>query len=151
MRDMRSLVLVAVPDAVEAVMYEAVLQTHGFEVIAVVDGFEAADVVFERRPDVVVVDHSLEGLDGAALCALIKGRAATDAIPVVMLTSAAEGDARADLAHAAVDVVLRHPCPPELLAIEVKRLAPPLRPPRPRLSGTRRRTDDQRTPTGHSA
>ena len=54
---------------------------------------EAADAqaalrrIDAARPDAIVLDVSMPGLDGAALCARLKGARATRDIPVVLLSS----------------------------------------------------------------
>jgi DNA-binding NarL/FixJ family response regulator len=57
----------------------------GIEVVAAIgDGSEAVDVVREQRPDVVVMDYRLPGLDGVQATAAV--RAAAPDVAVVVLT-----------------------------------------------------------------
>jgi DNA-binding NarL/FixJ family response regulator len=57
----------------------------GIEVVAAIgDGSEAVDVVREQRPDVVVMDYRLPGLDGVQATAAV--RAAVPDVAVVVLT-----------------------------------------------------------------
>jgi response regulator RpfG family c-di-GMP phosphodiesterase len=85
------------------------------------DTTQAAESIARRRPDAVVLDIALPGVDGLAYCATLKEDAATRDIPVVLLTGAdaTEGAGRA----AGADAYLRKPFRPlELLSI-VERLA----------------------------
>jgi two-component system response regulator DesR len=57
----------------------------GLDVVASIgDGSEAVDVVREHRPDVVVMDYRLPGLDGVQATAAV--RAAVPDVAVVVLT-----------------------------------------------------------------
>ena len=86
------------------------------------DAATAQQRVAAARPDAIVLDVSMPGLDGVGLCARLKGSRATREIPVVLLT----GSDRADEATAqevGADALLLKPFSPlELLAV-VERLA----------------------------
>jgi response regulator RpfG family c-di-GMP phosphodiesterase len=82
----------------------------------------AAAAIAVRRPDVIVLDVSMPGMDGIAFCAKLKGDAATREIPVVVLSGSDGGSAEAAV-EAGAEVYLRKPFSPlELLAV-VERLA----------------------------
>jgi response regulator RpfG family c-di-GMP phosphodiesterase len=82
----------------------------------------AASGIERRRPDAIVLDVQMPGLDGLAFCRRLKRDPRTRSIPVVLLSGSESGtDAAARAAGA--DAFLRKPFSPlELLAI-VERLA----------------------------
>ena len=106
--------------------FRALLRTT-FEAVDVeVDEAEGAEDAQRRiaaaRPDAIVLDVSMPGLDGVSLCARLKSARATRQIPVVLLTGS-------DLANVATaqevgaDALLLKPFSPlELLAV-VERVA----------------------------
>ena len=103
------------------------------------DAAEAAERIADRRPDVIVLDVGLPGLDGLAFCRLLKDEQATADIRVVLLTGRDGVDEAASRAGA--DALLPKPFRPlELLAV-VERLASGHAGPSLRVS--RRRSDDQ--------
>ncbi|MFW5691727.1 MAG: pyridoxal-phosphate dependent enzyme [Chloroflexota bacterium] len=51
------------------------------------DGFEALKVIADRKPDLVVVDLTMPGLDGFALLEKLKADPATATIPAVVVTA----------------------------------------------------------------
>ena len=104
----------------------ALLRTTFEAVDVAVD--EAADAAAAQqriavaRPDAIVLDVSMPGLDGAALCARLKGARATRDIPVVLLTGSDQAD-EATAKEVGADALLLKPFSPlELLAV-VERLA----------------------------
>ncbi len=60
-----------------------VLSSNGYEVLQANSGQEALRIIFERRPDLVLLDVMMPGIDGWQTCSCI--REITD-IPVIMLT-----------------------------------------------------------------
>jgi DNA-binding response OmpR family regulator len=83
------------------------LETEGYRVLTALDGKAAESVTEVDRPDLIVTDWMMPGVDGVALCRWLKADSATAAIPVVML-SAAEPP-RPD--EPLWDVLLRKPTP----------------------------------------
>jgi response regulator RpfG family c-di-GMP phosphodiesterase len=86
------------------------------------DAREARRRIDESRPDAIVLDVSMPGQNGVALCAVLKGSPATSDIPIVLLTGS-------DLANETIaeevgaDAFMLKPFSPlELLAV-VERLA----------------------------
>jgi CheY-like chemotaxis protein len=63
----------------------------GWEVLAAEDGRAGADLAEAERPDAILLDVVMEGLDGPATLALLREREATRDIPVLYLTAKAEG------------------------------------------------------------
>jgi DNA-binding response OmpR family regulator len=82
----RTVLVVEDEDAIaEAV--RARLASEGYDVVVASDGTEALRVHAERRPDLVVLDLMLPGMDGLEVCARIQRDGWT---PVLMLTAKAE-------------------------------------------------------------
>jgi len=81
---MRILVVDDAPDVVESVRLGFTLQWRDVEVLGAGTGEEALDVVEQARPDIVLLDVGLPGLDGFGVLREI--RLFSD-VPVVMLTA----------------------------------------------------------------
>lgn len=60
----------------------------GLNVALAADGIEALRIVDANRPDVIVLDVNLPGMDGYQLCKRLKRDQNTAHIPIIMLTSA---------------------------------------------------------------
>jgi CheY-like chemotaxis protein len=89
--DSPAIVLVAEDDPVVLDLLVAVLREElGVRALGVRDGREALRLVEDGGVDLVVVDVTMSGLDGAGLAARMRARPETRAIPIVA-TSAAPG------------------------------------------------------------
>lgn len=82
------LVLVVDDEAGNRELVTRLLTRHGFVVHTAADGEKALDYVAEadRLPDLVLLDVMMPGLDGFAVCRMLKQRPLTRLIPVVLLT-----------------------------------------------------------------
>ena len=85
-----------------------VLQPH-CDVVAVSDGVAALAAVRKRRPDLVLTDVMMPGLDGFGLVAALRADARTRSIPVVMLSARAGEEARIEGLQAGADDYLVKP------------------------------------------
>jgi DNA-binding response OmpR family regulator len=84
MRSMKGRVLVVDDDAALAEMLGIVLRGEGFEPTFVGDGDRAMDVFRDTKPDLVLLDLMLPGMDGIDVCRQIR---AESGVPIVMLTA----------------------------------------------------------------
>ena len=76
------------PDIVEFVQYN--LRKEMYDTISAGDGPKAVQLARQHRPDLVLLDIMLPGLDGIEVCRSLKGSRETAQIPIIMLT--AKGD-----------------------------------------------------------
>jgi two-component system, OmpR family, response regulator MtrA len=84
MEIMKGRVLVVDDDAALAEMLGIVLRGEGFEPHFVPDGDRALDAFREFKPDLVLLDLMLPGMDGIDVCRQIR---AESGVPIVMLTA----------------------------------------------------------------
>ncbi len=81
------------------------------------DGREGLEAAREKRPDLILTDVMMPEMSGVELCEAIKGDVETQSIPLVLVTSKAEGDMKAQgLELGADDYVTKPFHPRELLA-----------------------------------
>src|SRR4051794_39156386 len=82
------------------------LRYEGFEVDLARDGNEALASVASRRPDLILLDLNLPGLDGLDVCRRV--RQASD-VPIIMLTARGDVDERVEGLEAGADDYLPKP------------------------------------------
>jgi len=63
------------------------LEREGFAVLSANDGNEALDVMAARRPDVMVSDIQMAGMDGRTLCRTTRERYAGEDFLILVMTS----------------------------------------------------------------
>ena len=68
-------------------LLEAVLAPNGFEVVKAVTGEEALLKVLHEKPDLVLLDIMLPGIDGYEVCRRLRADPKTAFLPVVMVTA----------------------------------------------------------------
>ena len=83
--------ILLVDDTRTVVMAEKMmLAGQGFEIDTATNGLEALARVAELRPDLILLDIMMPGLDGIETCRRLKANEATRQIPVVMVTTKGE-------------------------------------------------------------
>lgn len=68
------------------------LDHAGFEVVQARGGAEAVALARRQRPDLVMLDVMMPGLDGRDACKLLKMEEALRGVPVLLFSSADEAD-----------------------------------------------------------
>jgi CheY-like chemotaxis protein len=89
-------------------LLEAVLRPGGYETVSVASGEEALASIAQRRPDLVLLDIMMPGMDGYEVASILKADPATSSIPVIMVTAHADRAARlASLTAGAEDILAK--------------------------------------------
>src|SRR5262245_5164584 len=102
--------------------YALYLRYRGYRVAEAEDGRQALEQAFKNRPDLIVMDLSLPGLDGWQATRTLKGDPRTRDIPVIALTGhALEGQSESARA-AGCDAFITKPCEPNVLEAEIRRI-----------------------------
>jgi two-component system response regulator MtrA len=111
---MKSRVLVVDDDPALAEMLTIVLRGEGFDTAVVGDGTRALPAVRDLRPDVVLLDLMLPGMNGIDVCRAIRSESG---VPIVMLTAKTDTvDIVLGLESGADDYVVKPFKPKELIA-----------------------------------
>ena len=100
------------------------LELEGYDVISAPDGEEALEVVVAERPDVVVCDVMMPGVDGLTVLRNLRSNPRTSKIPFVVVSAKAQ---RADVQAAldmGADKYITKPFDPQDLLDAVESLIP---------------------------
>jgi CheY-like chemotaxis protein len=103
-------------------MYAEYLQFCGFRVAEARNGNEALEQAFTVKPDLILMDLSLPGMDGWEATRQLKADERTRHIPVVALTGHALAGASEGAKRAGCDSFVTKPCLPDDLVVEVRRM-----------------------------
>lgn len=95
-------------------MLTLVLETEGFDPVAVMDGNEAVAAFRESQPDLILLDLMLPGMNGVDICRAIRQESS---VPIVMLTAKTDTvDVVLGLESGADDYITKPFKPKELIA-----------------------------------
>ena len=98
------------------------LTAYGYRVLSAGDGDEALKVAMSERPDLVVLDVRLPKKSGLEVCEVLRQDPEDPHVPIIMVSAAAEIEARLQgLSRGADDYVAKPFSPKELMA-RIKRL-----------------------------
>lgn len=98
-------------------MVEFKLRNQGYETISAVDGNQALEMVLTRKPDLILLDVMMPGLDGFQVLNKLKTQEETRELPVIMLTAKGqERDVVTGFDKGADDYIIKPFSFPELLA-----------------------------------
>ena len=116
----RSVVLV--DDAADVrMLLQLLLELEGFAVTTAGDGPTGLAAVRAERPDVVLLDVQLPGMEGTEVLRQLRADPPTATLPVVLLTGAPEQDTPALLGLGATGV-LRKPFDPDTVGAQLTAL-----------------------------
>jgi two-component system alkaline phosphatase synthesis response regulator PhoP len=102
-------------DIAEVIEYS--LSREGFETSSALNGQDGLELAQSVKPDLVLLDLMLPGLDGIEICRELKSDANTRSIPIIMVTAKGdESDIVLGLSMGADDYVTKPFSPKELVA-----------------------------------
>jgi signal transduction histidine kinase/HAMP domain-containing protein/ActR/RegA family two-component response regulator len=82
--------LLLVEDDEDTVVFTKLILDKKFTVVVARDGFEGMKKAFLERPDAILLDVWMRGIDGFSVCKILKENQQTADIPVAMFTAAAQ-------------------------------------------------------------
>ena len=96
------------------------LRARNYEVETAENGMEAIQKVSADRPDLIIADIGMPGLDGYELCSRLRRDPATRTIPFIFLTARDQDTDRTKARKIGSDDYLTKPCPLDQLAEHVE-------------------------------
>jgi pilus assembly protein CpaE len=85
------------------------LHRQGYEVVVAQNGKEALEVIDNQKPDLIILDIMMPGMDGYEVCRRIRANPETEHLPVIMLTAKAEMQDRLTGFEAGADDYINKP------------------------------------------
>jgi two-component system cell cycle response regulator len=103
-------------------LLEAKLAAEYFDVVTAMNGVDALEAVQRTKPDIVLLDVMMPGIDGIEVCRRMKSNPLTQHIPVVMVTALDQPEDRVRGLEAGADDFLTKPVNDVSLFCRVKSL-----------------------------
>ena len=117
----RPLILV-VDDNVDVREYVAGLLGSEYDVRQAADGKEGLGMALKTVPDLIVCDVMMPVMDGLEMCRRVKAETATSHVPVILLTSNAQENQRAEGYDCGADAYITKPFSSKVLLSRVRNL-----------------------------
>lgn len=111
----RRVLLIDDEDDIRSIAAVALERVGGWEVKAASGGAAGIAIAEEWRPDAILLDALMPGMDGLATLKALRERPTTDTIPVVFLTASIQTSERRTLLDAGAAGVLAKPFDPMTL------------------------------------
>lgn len=93
------------------------LSEAGYRVLVATDGLSALEQIGHLKPDLILLDVMMPGIDGFETCSRLKTNPATATIPIIFMTGLNElDDLLKGFDEGAVDYIVKPIRPPEVLA-----------------------------------
>jgi type IV pilus assembly protein PilB len=113
-------VLVVEDDGTIGLVVKYFLELEGFEVLIAKDGASGLETIRRERPQLVVTDCNMPGMDGMSMVKALRADPSTRDIAVLMLTSEEGVDKETEALTVGVDDYIVKPVEPRRLAARVK-------------------------------
>lgn len=122
LRKVRPIVMVIDDDALIHKLVLHALNPEAYQMVAAADGAEALSQLRRLRPDVLLVDVRMPGLDGLSFTQRLKAAPDLAAIPVVMMTGDARRETLLNSIQAGADEFLVKPFSSEALTAKLEKV-----------------------------
>jgi two-component system phosphate regulon response regulator PhoB len=107
-------------DVVHLLRYN--LAKAGLSVLIAADGLSGLEIARKNRPDIIVLDLMLPGMDGYSVCRELRKDPETEALPILMLTARGEPGERIHGLEIGADDYVTKPFSPRELVLRVHAL-----------------------------
>lgn len=118
--EQRPVILLAEDDELTAAAWSAVLRLSGFEVIWAPDGSSAWALARAGRPDLLLTDWNMPGMDGPELCRVFRVDPLLAGVPIILASSLKSPPSTTPALH---DLFLEKPADAAVLLAAVSGLA----------------------------
>ena len=86
-----------------------VLQHQGHATLEAVTGIEGVELAIAHRPDLIILDIQLPGMDGIAALQRIREHAALDAVPILAVSASVMPEEQRHIVDSGFDAYLTKP------------------------------------------
>lgn len=121
---MKGKVLVIEDNEQNLYLVRFILERSGYEVFAAPDGGSGIEAALSLRPDLILLDIQLPGMDGYAVARNLRRDPALAGTPIVAVTSYAMAGDREKVMEAGCDGYIEKPIDPDTFVSQMERHLP---------------------------
>jgi CheY-like chemotaxis protein len=105
-------------------LVDYVLRAHGHITLLAQSGPEGLDIARRERPDLVLLDIRMPGMDGYEVAAALRKEPGLEHMPIVAVTASAMVGDRERIGASGFDGYIQKPIDPETFVTEVEKFLP---------------------------
>jgi DNA-binding response OmpR family regulator len=113
-------ILVVDDEQINRELLDAILTDAGYTVLLAEDGLAALKVVTAERPDLILLDLLMPGIDGLEVCRRLKAGPAGEWAPIIVVTAVGQVTAKERLLSSGADDFITKPIQPDDLRMRVR-------------------------------
>lgn len=87
MKDLRLILLIEDEPDIQEIVRSALELVGGYDVISAYNGRDGYDLAVQKRPDLILLDMMMPGINGIETFSLLHENEATTSIPVIFMTA----------------------------------------------------------------
>ena len=114
-------ILVVEDNEINMYLCSRIIKSSGYEVIEARNGEEGVELAIKDKPDLVLMDIQLPGIDGLEATRRIRKSEADEDVPIIALTSYAMAGDREKALKAGCTGYIEKPINPETFISEIKK------------------------------
>jgi len=118
---MKNKILIVEDDHSTVELLKVTLELEGFDIAIAYDGIDALRKVEREKPDLIVLDVMIPGVDGFEVCQLLKHNLKFMNIPIIMVTAKVRREDRAIGLERGADDYITKPFEPGMLVERIKK------------------------------
>ena len=108
------------PNQIELMKFN--LEKNGFLIKSAFNGEQALDMIYEKKPNVLIVDWMMPKMSGIELCKILRSNKDTKLLPIIMLSARSEDADKSLGLDTGADDYISKPFSPRELVSRVKAL-----------------------------
>jgi two-component system, cell cycle response regulator DivK len=118
-------ILIVEDNADNMMLMEYLLRARGYEPSTATDGADGVRIAADERPDLILLDVQMPGMNGYEVAAAVRGQPEPEAIRIVAVTAFAMVGDQERIMASGFDGYLTKPIMPETFVRDVERFLPP--------------------------
>ena len=120
-KPMKNKILIVEDDLSTVELLKVTLELEGYEVAIAYDGIDALRKVEREKPNLIVLDVMIPGVDGFEVCQLLKHNLKFMKIPIIMVTAKVRKEDRATGLEKGADDYITKPFEPAALVDRIRK------------------------------
>jgi two-component system alkaline phosphatase synthesis response regulator PhoP len=98
------------------------LEDKGVEILIAEDGEEGVEIVRTEKPDLIILDVTMPGINGFEVCDIVKNKLGMKDVYVLMLTASVMGLNKQNYKDVGADIFMTKPFDPDEITKEAAKL-----------------------------